>query len=132
VSDEGRNREVVRRLWDLFEARDWDGAAELLHEDLVVDWPFSNERFRGRDNFVQANVHHPAPDWHIEVRRVVAEGDQVASEVIVPFDGGVAQAASFFELRDGRIARIVEYWIDRGQQEPLPYRARWVEPLPPG
>ena len=125
------NREIVRQLWELFEARDWDGAAALLHDDLVVDWPWSGERIRGRDNFIKVNVHHPASDWHIEVRRIVAEGDQVVSEVVVPYRDGRSKAASFFELRDGRIARIVEYWIDVGQQEPLPYRAEWVEPLPP-
>jgi ketosteroid isomerase-like protein len=130
VTDEV-NRLVVRRLWDLFEARDWEGAAALLHEDVVVDWPWSAERIRGRDNFIRVNRHHPAPDWHIEVRRIVADGDQVVSEVVVPHADGVSQAASFFELRDERIARIVEYWIDFGQQEPLEYRAAWVEPLTP-
>ncbi|MDP9340776.1 MAG: nuclear transport factor 2 family protein [Actinomycetota bacterium] len=131
MGDEEANREVVRRLWELFEERDWQGAGALLHEDVVVDWPWSAERIRGRDNFISVNRHHPAPDWHIEVRRIVAEGDQVVSEVIVPYEGGQSRAASFFELRDGRIARIVEYWIDHGQQEPLEYRAAWVEPLTP-
>jgi ketosteroid isomerase-like protein len=127
---EEANRDVVRRLWELFEARDWEEAAALLHEDVVVDWPWSAERIRGRDNFIRVNVHHPAPDWHIELRRLVAEGDQVVSEVAVPYEGGRTQAASFYELREGRIARIVEYWIDFGQQEPLDYRSAWVEPLP--
>jgi ketosteroid isomerase-like protein len=129
---EEANREVVRRLWERFEARDWDGAAELVHEDLVVDWPWSAERIRGREHFILVNRQHPAPDWHIEVRRIVAEGDQVVSEVVVPYAEGTSRAASFFELRDGRIARIVEYWIDDGQQEPMEYRAAWVEPMPPG
>ena len=125
------NREVVRRLWELFEARDWEGAAELVHQDLVVDWPWSGERIRGRRHFILVNQHHPAPDWHIEVRRLVAEGDHVVSEVIVPYRGGVSQAASFFELRDGRIAHITEYWIDFGLQAPPEYRASWVERLSP-
>ncbi len=131
MGDQDANREVVRRLWELFEARDWEGAAELLHENLVVDWPWSAERIRGREHFIAVNVHHPAPEWHIEVRRLVAEGDHVVSEVVVPYEGGRSQAASFFELRDGQIARITEYWIDFGQQEPLLYRAAWVEPLRP-
>jgi hypothetical protein len=39
---------------------------------------------------------------------------------------GVSWAASFFEIRDGRIARAVEYWIDEGQPAPdwrAPFRA---------
>ena len=63
--------------------------------------------------------------WH------VTEGDHVVSEIIVPYRDGVSQAASFFELRDGLIAHIVEYWIDFGQQAPPEYRAAWVEPLTP-
>ena len=40
---------------------------------------------------------------------------------------GVAYAASFFELRDGRISHIVEYWVDGGSQPPETYRRDWVE-----
>ena len=115
---------LVRELWEKFEARDFPSAAELLREDFVCTWPQSRERIRGRDNFIAVNAHYPG-DWHIRIERIIAEGDQVASEVQVDIDGRTEVAASFFELKDGKLWRLTEYW-------PEPYaaqawRARWVE-----
>ena len=106
------NRDVVAALWARFEARDWDGAQALLADDAVVEWPHSGERFAGATSFIEMNRRHPAPNWHIQVKRIVAEGDQVVSEVWVPTDAQPAFVTSFFELRDGKIARITEYWLD--------------------
>jgi hypothetical protein len=50
------------------------------------------------------------------------------SEVAVPVEGApTAYAASFFEFRDGKIARLVEYWVDAGAQEPYESRAALIE-----
>jgi ketosteroid isomerase-like protein len=125
--DDG-NGEVVRQLWDRFEARDWDGAGRLLHDDVVVDWPHTGERFVGRDHVIGVNAAYPE-GWAIKVLRIVAEGDQVVSEVFVTHPDGNAYAASFFELRDGRIARAVEYWVDERYQDPPDWRAPYREPL---
>jgi ketosteroid isomerase-like protein len=122
------NRDVVQGLWDRFEARDWEGAGELLHDDVVVDWPHTGERFVGRDRVIGMNAAYPE-GWAIHVRRIVAEGDRVASEVYVTHPDGNAYAASFFELRDGRIARGVEYWVDERYQDPPDWRAPYREPL---
>ena len=123
---EERNRRVVLALWRAFDARDWDAAAALLHEDVVVDWPLSGERIRGRENVLAVNRHYPC-DWAISVRRTVAEGDDVVSHVAVRLDGRTDHALSFFRLRDGRIAAVTEWW-----PEPYPapeWRARWVGPI---
>jgi ketosteroid isomerase-like protein len=118
--------ELVRRLWELFEARRWDEAGELLHEDFKAEWPHTGERIRGRDNFIELNRNYPEP-WSIEVRRVVSDGDQVALEAAVTHPEGVAHAAGFYKLRGGRILRAIEYWVDGRSQEPPAWRARWVE-----
>jgi ketosteroid isomerase-like protein len=120
--------DVVRSYWDRIQARDWDGMAALLAEDVVVDWPHSGERFRGRDNVVGVNREYPE-GWAIDVRRVVDGGDVVVSEVRVPFrDEAEFVVASFFEVRDGRIHRAVEYWVQAGQEEPPAWRRRFTEP----
>jgi ketosteroid isomerase-like protein len=106
------NRSLVAELWEAFEARDWERAQGLLDEDVVVEWPHSGERFVGAANFIEMNRRHPAPNWHIRVQRILVEGDQAVSEVWVPTDAQPAFVTSFFELRDGRIARITEYWLD--------------------
>ena len=120
--------EPVRLLWERMEARDWEGAAAQLHEDVVVDWPNTAERMRGRDNYLAVQREYPE-GWHIEVLRIVDGGETVVSEVRVDHEGQRFIAASFFEVKDGRIVRAVEYWSD-GEPSPAPaWRARWMEAL---
>lgn len=120
--------EPVRLLWERMEARDWDGVAAQLHEDVVVDWPNTAERMRGRDDYLAVQRAYPE-GWHIHVLRIVDGGDTVVSEVRVDEDGKRFYAVLFFELADGMIARGVEYWSD-GEPAPAPeWRARWMEAL---
>ena len=106
------NAAIVSNLWKAFEAHDWDGAQALMTPDAVVEWPHSGERFTSAADFIEMNRHHPAPNWHIVVKRIVAEGDTVVSEVWVPTDAEPAFVTSFFELRHSKIAKITEYWLD--------------------
>ena len=123
------DRAVVERLWAAFDARDWERAAALLDEEVVCEWPHSGERFHGRDAVIAVNRDHPDPWVRVELLRVVAEGDQVVTEVRVPVEAAPpAYAASFFELRGGRIVRMTEYWVDAGSQAPYPSRAGLSEP----
>ena len=109
------------------EARDWDGVAALLHDDLVLDWPQSGERIRGRDAFLAVNREYPG-EWHITVERVLTEGDEAVTLVRVEGanePGRVDRAVSFMRLRDGQVEHVLEFWPD-----PFPaaeWRARWVE-----
>ena len=83
---------------------------------------------RGRDNYLAVQRAYPE-GWHIEVLRVVDDGDTVVSEVRVDQEGQRFFAASFFEVEGGRILRALEYWSD-GEPSPAPdWRARWMEPL---
>jgi limonene-1,2-epoxide hydrolase len=120
------DREVVRRFWEAIQARDWDLAGEQLQTDAEFEWPQTGERFAGRDHVIGMNRAYPE-GWTIEVQRIVAAGGVVVSEVRVPHQTlGVSWAASFFELRDGRIARAVEYWSD--EAPPPDWRAPYREP----
>lgn len=122
------SREIVAALWALFEERDWDGARALLANDLVVEWPHSRERMRGPDAFLAVNRYYPE-GWSIRVLRIVAAGDLVVSEIVVTLGGQRSFAASFFEIAEGRIRRVTEYWVDEGQQPAPSWRAPWVEPI---
>jgi ketosteroid isomerase-like protein len=120
-------REVVQALWDRFQARDWDAAAQLLADDVVVEWPQTRERIRGRENMIAVNRNYPE-GWTIRVLRVLQDGDTAVSEVAVDHvDHGTFLAASFFEVRDGQIARGTEYWIDPPSEDPPAWREQWVE-----
>lgn len=118
---------VVRGLWERMQARDWAGVGELLAEDLVVEWPVSGERIVGRDNYVRINAEYPE-GWTIRLLRIVANGDEVVSEVEVPHtDLGVHRVASFWTVREGRIARGREYWSELGSDPSPEWRAPYVQ-----
>jgi ketosteroid isomerase-like protein len=122
--DENINRQLISEFWQRMGRFDFMGASELLHDDYVCEWPQSQERIRGRGNFVALNSNYPGR-WSVEVKRVIGQGDQVASEVALTWENQTVTAVSFFEMRDGKIHREVDYW-------PEPYaapkwRAQWVE-----
>ncbi|MGW1884170.1 nuclear transport factor 2 family protein [Streptomyces sp. NPDC001970] len=118
---------IVHRLWDRMQARDWTGVRELLADDVVVEWPVSGERIVGRDNYVNINAEYPE-GWSIRVLRIVADGEDVVSEVEVPHESmGLHRVASFWTVRDGKIVAGREYWSELGSDPSPEWRAGYVQ-----
>jgi ketosteroid isomerase-like protein len=120
------NRQLISELWQRMGRFDFEGAGTLLHDDYVCEWPQSLERIRGRENFVALNANYPGR-WTAEVKRVIVQSDQVASEVTLNWENQTIMVVSFYEIRDGKIYREVDYW-------PEPYaapewRKPWVESM---
>jgi ketosteroid isomerase-like protein len=122
------NRDVVRRFWDAMATNDFRVAADLLHDDYVLEWPQSRERIRGRENFVMVNERYPAAGrWQFDVRRIIADEHEVVSQVKVTDGQTEGTAITFSQIRDGRIIRQTEYWPDRFPA--ATWRAAWVEKM---
>ena len=120
---------VVEKLWACIQARYWAGVAELIAEDAVIEWPVSAERIVGRENFAAVNSGYPE-GWSIHLLRVVAEGDQVVSEVEIPHkELGTFRAVSLWTVRDGKIVNGREYWTSPGSDPRPEWRAKFVEPM---
>jgi predicted ester cyclase len=123
--------EVVAAYWAAAEARDWDAFGELVADDVVYEMAQTGERVRGRDAYVRFNREGFPSDWHLTVRRIVAEGSLAASWIDFTEAGQTETGLCFFELdAAGRISRIDDAW-------PQPYempegRARLVERFRPG
>ncbi|HEX5505814.1 MAG TPA: nuclear transport factor 2 family protein [Thermomicrobiales bacterium] len=125
------NGQAAARFWEAMNTNDWHAAAQLLHDDYILEWPQSGERVRGRENFVAVNAHYPAAGpWRFTVQRLVASDQGAVTDVLVTAPAVTTRAVSFFELRDGRIRRMVEYWPD--PFEAAAWRARWVERMEQG
>ena len=120
--------EVVRRLWERYGARDWSGAAELVAEDAVVDWPNTAERLRGRDNVLAVQREYPE-GGSIDLLRIVAAGGEAAAEVRVPHGDATFFCAGFYVVEGGRVARATEYWSDGRPDDAPAWRAHLVERL---
>jgi ketosteroid isomerase-like protein len=105
---------------------DWHAVAATLHDDYLLMWPQSGELIRGRDNFIAVNTHYPAAGaWRFTVLRLIADETGVATDVSVTDGALSARAVSFFEIRDGRIWRMTEFWPD--PFEAAAWRAPWIE-----
>ncbi len=99
------------------EARDWDGVTSLLAEDVVYEMPQTRERIAGRATFVRFNVEYPS-DWHLTIRRVVAEGRYAAIWLDVLDDGQPLDAIVWLDSNGGLITRVTDYWPDRAEPRP--------------
>ncbi|MFF1557850.1 nuclear transport factor 2 family protein [Streptomyces sp. NPDC058279] len=125
---------VVARLWERIEARDWDGIGKLVAEDAVIEWPVSGERIVGRANFIAVLAEDDDGDDDgdgvaVEVLRLLADGDLVVTEVEIPQDHVVYRAVSLWTVRDGEVVGAREYWTSPGQDPAPRWRAGYVEPL---
>jgi hypothetical protein len=118
--------EIALAFWRAIDIADFGAAAALMSPDVVVDWPLSNERMLGPDNWKQVNVHYPGR-WRASVESIVADGDTVVTMTHVS-DGGIRVVAiSFFTMDGNRIARLMEYWPET---YPAPaWRSPWVVPI---
>lgn len=126
MADTETTRQLVDQFWAAMQANDWDAAAALFADDYMLQWPQSGERIRGAANFVAINRAYPAAGrWRFTVERLVVEGEQAVTDVVVS-DGAVnARAITFTMVRNGRIAGQVEYWPD--PFDAPAWRAAWVE-----
>jgi ketosteroid isomerase-like protein len=122
------SKDVVTRFWAAMQRNDFAAAGALLHDDYVLEWPQSGERIHGRDNFVAINTHYPAAGrWQFTVHRLLADGNEVVSDVSVTDGVITGRAITFSSVRDGRIIHQCEYWPD--PFPPAAWRAHWVEPM---
>jgi ketosteroid isomerase-like protein len=109
--------EVVREFWRLMATNEFTAVGAVLGPEFVLEWPQSSERIRGAERFARMNAEYPAHGrWSFTINRLVGGESEAVSDVTV--SGGVqtARAISFFEVRRGKIVRVVEFW-------PEPYEA---------
>ena len=94
----------VRRYWE-YPGADVDRADELYHDDAVLEFPQSGERFEGVANFTEWRRQYPA-DVRYRVRRVTAREDLVVVEVSASYNGGPWQfRVQLLEFRGDKVAR---------------------------
>lgn len=102
--------------------------AQLLAPQLVYEVPQTREFIEGVEGFVDFFATWPQP-WRVELLRCVAQAGQVAVEMRFQGEVGPPQTCvGFYELQDGRIVRIVEYWPE--PYEPPPRHSRYLQRRP--
>jgi SnoaL-like domain len=118
--DERAAREVMEQY--LFEP-DPDVAHEVYHEDAVLEFPQSGERFEGVDNFKEWRKQYPA-EVEFELRRFRGGDDVWAAEVRARYDGGPWNyGVSILEFRGNRVAHEAIYYCE--PFDAPEWRAEW-------
>lgn len=104
---------TIQAFWDALQARKWDEVSELLHESFRAEFPQSGEHFN-RQDFIRMNRFYPGA-WDIRLRDLFEYKGRVVTEVEVTLNGRTERAISFFQVRNGKVIELREFW-----PEPFP------------
>jgi SnoaL-like domain len=126
--DEANTIAALRRLWE-HEATDKDASHEIYHDDAVLEFPQSQERFEGKANFIAWREIYPA-SVEFKVRRIRGRGDLWVGELSIRYDGGPWNyGCSILEFRGDKIAKETIYF-NQGWEAPdwrTQWRAEWKD-----
>jgi SnoaL-like domain len=120
--DEGTVRAMLTQHFE-YGSSDPDLAHEMYHDDAVLEFPQSGERFVGVENFREWRSNYPAPTAP-EFQEIRGGGDVWVAELTISYDQGPKNfGVSILEFRGEKIAResiyVAEGW------EPPEWRAQW-------
>lgn len=121
------NRRTVEAMWEGFARKDFEAFVASTHPDFVEEWPQSGERIHGRENWLGVVRNFPGGVPDATPVRLFGDGDVWVQELLLHYGGelGTYHVISTHEFRDGKVARITEYF--GAPFEPAEWRAQWVE-----
>ena len=124
---------ALRRHWE-HSGKDEDAAHEIYHDDAVLEFPQSGERFEGVENFREWRRRYPA-DLAFHLRRITHRDDLVVTEYLISYDRAPWMfTVSIMQFRDTRVAHeriyIMEGFEAAGWRAPWRSETR-ADPAPP-
>jgi hypothetical protein len=115
-------QQALRHHWE-HSGKDEDLAHEIYHDDAVLEFPQSGERFEGVANFREWRRQYPA-DLRFHLRRISHRDDLVVTEYLISYDGAPWMfTVSIMQFREDRVAHERIYVMDGW--EAAPARAPW-------
>ena len=106
-----------------FTSGDPDVSHAMYHDDAVLEFPQSGERFEGVQNLREWRSNYPA-STKFEFREIRGADDLWVAEVSISYDDGPwSLGVSILELRGDKIARESIY-VAEGWDAPK-WRAQW-------
>jgi hypothetical protein len=120
--DEPTLRAALTRYWEL-SGPDPEAAHAIYHEDAILEFPQSGERFVGKRNFLEWRSRYPA-DVGFELGRIRGRDDLWVAEVKIRYDDGPWNfGLTILELRDDLIA-LETIYMGEAWEAPE-WRAEW-------
>ena len=120
-------RAILDRYWEATVAQNLEKVHEFYHDDVVIEFPQSGERIRGKQNIYELRSHYPTKTSY-KVLRVRGEGDLWITEVIVTYDndkGDTIYGVAIMEFRNDKVAHETLYFAY--PFKPPEWRYKWVE-----
>jgi hypothetical protein len=106
-----------------FASGDPDVSHAMYHDDAVLEFPQSGERFEGVENLREWRSNYPA-STKVEFREIRGGGDVWVAELSISYDDGPwSFGVSILEFRVDKIARESIY-VAEGWEAPE-WRAEW-------
>ena len=129
--DESVLRQKLEHFFE-YAGADVDRAEELYHEDAVLEFPQSGERFEGRARFTEWRSQYPIEraDMRYRIRRVTIREDFTVVEMSASYDRGATwvHGVQLLDWRDDKVARERIYVADAWDAPE--WRAPWRSPTP--
>ncbi len=125
--DESSAREAIERYWQAANSLDFDVVRELFTDDVLIEWPQSGERVRGKEACINVFSSYPGGSPKLlGVRRVMGRDNFWLAEAELEYPGPQTYiTVSVFEFTDGKISHEIDWFA-----EPFPapeWRMQWVE-----
>jgi hypothetical protein len=115
-------RIALGRHWE-YEGTDYDISHEIYHDDAVLEFPQSGERFEGLKNFKEWRSQYPA-NLKFHTRRITHRDDLVVIENLISYDGQPwSFTVNLMEFRGDKVAHERIYIMDGW--EAAQWRAPW-------
>jgi hypothetical protein len=106
--DAAERRALIQRYWESA-ATDEDVSDEIYHDDAILEFPQSGERFEGVENFREWRGNYPA-STSFELGEIRGRDDVWVVELKVRYDDGPWNfGVSIHQFRGNRIERETIY-----------------------
>ena len=126
--DDAAIRKGLVRHWE-YEGRDYDKSHEIYHDDAVLEFPQSGERFIGKESFLTWRKQYPAK-LDFRIRRITGRGELWVTENLISYDGSPWMfTVNVLQFRGDKIAR--EYLYVMEGFEPAEWRGPWATRFDP-
>jgi SnoaL-like protein len=101
----------------------------IYHDDAILEFPQSGERFIGKHNFMEWRRQYPG-EVRYRIRRITGSGDVWVNELLISYGGGPwTPGVAIVTFRGDKIAREAIYVT--APWEAADWRARWATRFDP-
>jgi len=104
------NQHGFEQLMAAMESGDLDRASAFVHDDVVMEWPQSGERFVGIANALGAMSATEVKPEPLGAPRVVGSGHVWVTMMPLRYGDEVSQYVGVYEFEDGKLRRTTEFW----------------------